>query len=129
MKKVFNRRTCHQSTARFKQACENLKAAVHEAKNKWIKSQCASLNTNIGKKSAWDAINTFKGGLSKPRPSSSNQMKCPDGSLCQTPKENSEVFCDYFQTLTTTFMVDNHILKKVFFMTYCNTQYLKEETI
>ena len=26
-------------------------------------------------------------------------MKCPYGSLCQTPKENSVVFCDYFQAL------------------------------
>ena len=41
-------------------------------------------------KSAWDAINTLKGGLSKTKPSSSKQMKRPDGSLCRTPKENSE---------------------------------------
>ena len=41
MKNVFNRRT-RQSTARLKQACQNLKAAVHEAKNKRIKSQCTS---------------------------------------------------------------------------------------
>ena len=70
MKNVFNRRA-PQSTARLKQAHKNLKAVAHEAKNKWIKSQCASLNTNIGTKSAWDAINTIKGGLSKTKPSSS----------------------------------------------------------
>ena len=98
LRNAFNRRT-HQSTARLKQAHKNLKAAVHEAKNKWIKSQYASLNTNIGTKSAWDAINTLKGGLSKTKPSSSNQMKRPGGSLSQTPTENSKGFCDHFRAL------------------------------
>ena len=95
MRNVFNRRT-RQSSARLKQARRNLKPGVHEAKNKWIKSQCVSLSTNIGIKSAWDAINTLKGGLSKTKPSSSKQMERADGSLYQTPKENSEVFCDHF---------------------------------
>ena len=63
------------------------------------KSLCISLNTNIGTKSAWDARNTLKRGLSKTKPCSSKQMKHPDGSLCQTPKENSEVFCDDLGTL------------------------------
>ena len=49
-----------QSTTRLKQARKNLKAAVHEAKNKCIKSLYASLNTNIGTKSAWDATKHLK---------------------------------------------------------------------
>ena len=50
MRNVFNRITC-QSTARLKQTHNNFKAAAYEAQNKWIKSLCASLNTNIGIKS------------------------------------------------------------------------------
>ena len=42
---------------------------------------------------------TLKGGLSKTKPSSSKKMKHPNGFLCQTPKEISEVFCDHFQAL------------------------------
>ena len=60
---------------------------------------CTSLNTKIGTKSAWDATNTLQGWLPKTRPSFSMIMKCPNGSLHQTPKENSEVFCDHFWAL------------------------------
>ena len=60
MRNAFNRKT-RQSTARLKQARKNLEVAKHEAKNKWIKSQCTSLNTSIGTKSACDAVNTLKG--------------------------------------------------------------------
>ena len=74
MRNVFNRRT-RRSTEKVKQARKNLKAAVHEAKNKWIKFLCVSLNTTIAAKLAWDAINTLKGGLSKTKPSSSKQLK------------------------------------------------------
>ena len=49
---------------RLKQASKNLKAAVHKAKNKWIKFLCASLNTNIETKSTWDGINALQRGLS-----------------------------------------------------------------
>ena len=42
---------------------------------------------------------TLNGGLLKTKSSSSKQMKRPDGSLCQTAKENSEVFCYHFRTL------------------------------
>ena len=42
---------------------------------------------------------TLKGGLLKTKSSSSKQMKPPNGSLCQTAKENSEVFCYHSRTL------------------------------
>ena len=94
MRNVFNRRI-RQSTARLKEVYKNLKAAVHEAKNKWMR---------ITKHKNWNKIvlgcnKHLKGGFSETKPSSSNQIKCPDSSFCQTPKENSEVFCDHFQTL------------------------------
>ena len=40
------------STTKHKQTRKNFRSAVHETKSKWIKSQCALLNTNIGTKSA-----------------------------------------------------------------------------
>ena len=96
---TFQTARTRQSTARLKQAHKNLKVAVHEVKNKGIKYRCVSLNTNIRTKLAWGAINTLKRGLSKIKPSSFKQMKRPDGSSYQTPKENSEVFCDHNRTL------------------------------
>ena len=41
----------------------------------------------------------MKKSLSKIRPSIQKQLKQPDGSTCQTPKENADVFFNRFKSL------------------------------
>ena len=76
-----------------------LKRTLSSAKNQWIVSQCNELNNAFGTKAAWDTISKLKSGISKTRPASVKQMKKTDGSTCQTPKENAEVFREHFQKL------------------------------
>ena len=60
---------------------------------------CKTINNKYGTKEAWNAINDLKRGLSKTKPYANKQMKRPDGSICLTPEENSEVFYEHFRTL------------------------------
>ena len=97
MQKVLKRRT-RQSSEKLKQACKQLKREVKIAKNKWIDSHCNNIN-DFGTKKAWDSIKILKGSLMKIRPSVQKQMKKTDGSVCQTPKENADVFFNHFKNL------------------------------
>lgn len=98
MAEVFTRRT-RTKTLKLRSARKALKQALSAAKNSWISEQCSLLNNHFGTKAAWDTLAKLKSSLSKTRPSSIKQMKKPDGSTCQTPEENAEVFRAHFETL------------------------------
>ena len=98
MAEVYVRRT-RTKTLKLQLARKALKQALYVAKNSWISTQCNLLNNHFGTKAAWDALAKLKSGLSKTRPSSVKQMKKPDGSTCQTPEENAEVFRAHFESL------------------------------
>ena len=98
MAEVYARRT-RTKTLKLRLARKALKQALYIAKNSWISTQCNLLNNHFGTKAAWDALSKLKSGLSKTRPSAVKQMKKPDGSTCQTPEENAEVFRAHFETL------------------------------
>ena len=86
-------------TLKLRATRRKLKRTLSSAKNQWIASQCNELNTAFGTKAAWDTISKLKSGISKTRPASVKQMKKTDGSTCQTPEENAEVFKEHFQKL------------------------------
>ena len=98
MAEVYARRT-RAKTLKLQLARKVLKQALSVAKNAWISEQCNLLNNHFGTKAAWETLAKLKSGLSKTRPSSVKQMKKPDGSTCQTPEENAEVFRAHFETL------------------------------
>ena len=95
---VYARRT-RASTHKLQLARKALTRALSFAKSSWISGQCSLLNNDFGTKAAWDAVAKFKSGLSKTRPTSVKKMRKPDGSICQTPEENAEVFRTHFETL------------------------------
>ena len=97
MEKVLQRRT-RQTSAELKEARKKLKREVKAAKNRWIVSHCNNIN-DFGNKKAWESIKTLKNSLSKIRPYIQKQMKKPDGSMCQTPEENADVFFNHFKSL------------------------------
>ena len=86
-------------TIKLRLARKALTRALSIAKNDWISEQCKTLNNNFGTKAAWELVAKIKSGLSKTRPSSIRQMTKPDGSKCQTPTENAEVFRKHFDSL------------------------------
>ena len=97
MQKVLQRRT-RSNSANLRKARKQLKTAILDSKNDWLKKPCQLLN-NFGTKQAWDSIKKLKGTLTKIKPSSTKQMKHSDGTLCSTPEENAEVFHLHFQSL------------------------------
>ena len=85
MRVVFNRRT-RESTQRLQLDRQKLKTAMKDAKNKWIKDQCDVLNLQFGTKHAWASFENLKAGLSKTKPTTTKEMKHPDGTICEMPE-------------------------------------------
>ena len=96
-------RKMRSKTEKVRLCRKNLKRAVAQARDKWIIKECEKLNENVlqqrGTKPAWDAVGKLKAGLSKTKPSTVKNMKKTDGSACQTPEENAEVFRNHFHQL------------------------------
>ena len=86
-------------TMQLRYARKRLVRAIAAAKTRWISEQCRLLNNSFGTKAVWDLISKLKSGLSKTRPAAVKQMKKPDGSKCQSPAENAEVFKMHFESL------------------------------
>ena len=86
-------------TMQLRYARKRLVRATAAAKTRWISEQCRLLNNSFGTKAAWDMISKLKSGLSKTQPAAVKQMKKPDGSKCQSPAENAEVFKTHFESL------------------------------
>ena len=62
-------------------------------------SHCSTLNHHHGTKPGWESLEALNHGLSKPKPSVSQQMKKPDSTSCSTPQENATVFYEHFNNL------------------------------
>ena len=98
---------------RLQQTCKKLKAAVRNVKNNWIQLQCHNRNTKYDIKQAWDTIKLFRKTLAKIKQLSFKQMKCSNGTICNTPEENVEVFQPHFQTLFDTEVIyDESVLEQ-----------------
>ena len=97
----FKHRT-RSHTQRLRRARKNLKAAVTEAKNAWIKDKWNELNKGHlqkGTANCWQALAEIKKGLSKTAPAAVKMMTKEDGTKCVTSEENSEVFRVHFDKL------------------------------
>ena len=95
----FNKKRTRSSSKRLQTARQALKKAVKTAKNQWIDSHCNTLNKHSGTKSAWDALNSLKRGLTLTKPTATRKMKKPDGTLCINAQENASVFREHFEKL------------------------------
>ena len=74
-------------TTRLRAARNNLKKAVNEAKNNWIKEKCKQMNDGSMQKGArqcWKALNEINKGLSKTAPAAEKMMTKADGTKCTT---------------------------------------------
>ena len=78
-----------------------MKDAVSNAKNSWIEEKCKLLNSSVqrGTKDSWELLGKLKSGLDRSKTVNSTKMKKPDGSICETPEENAEVFRKLFENL------------------------------
>ena len=103
------------NTKKLQKARKKLKTAVRNAKNNWIELQCHNLNTKYCAKQAWDTIKLFRKTLAKTKLSSFKQMKRSDGTICNAPEENAEVFQSHFLTLfdREAFCYDESVLEKL----------------
>ena len=103
MEACMSSKRLRSQTLRLRNARKNLKKAVEDAKNQWVKEHCSQLNDSMvnarGTRPAWEAIGKLKAGMSKTKPSTVKIMKKPDGSICTTPEENAEVFKNHFADL------------------------------
>ena len=89
-------------TQRLRSARKNLKVAVTEAKNAWIKDKWNQLNKRHlqrGTANCWQALGEIKKGLSKTVPAAVKMMTKDDKSKCVSAEENAEVFKAHFQKL------------------------------
>ena len=89
-------------TQRLRSARKNLKVAVNEAKNAWIKDKWNQLNKRHlqrGTANCWQALGEIKKGLSKTVPTAVKMMTKDDKSKCVSAEENSEVFRAHFEKL------------------------------
>ena len=89
-------------TQRLRSARKNLKVAVTEAKNAWIKDKWNQLNKRHlqrGTANCWQALGEIKKGLSKTVPAAVKMMTKDDKSKCVSAEENAEVFRAHFQKL------------------------------
>ena len=101
MSSHFKYRTRSFAT-RLRAARNNLKKAVNEAKNNWIKDKCKQMNDGSmqkGTRQCWKALNEIKKGLSKTAPAAEKMMTKADGTKCTTAEENAEVFRQHFEKL------------------------------
>ena len=114
MDNVLQKRT-GLNTKKLQKARKKLKTAVKNAKNNWIELQCHNLNTKYCAKQAWDTIKLFRKTLAKTKLSSFKQMKRSDGTICNAPEENAEVFQSHFLTLfdREAFCYDESVLEKL----------------
>ena len=99
---IARKKRTRAHTLRLRKARKNLKSAVTEAKNEWIKERCDILNqagTLKGTSQCWKAVTELKKGLAKTRPSAETMMKKADGSTCKSAIENGEVFKAHFEEL------------------------------
>ena len=97
----FQHRT-RSHTQRLRKARKNLKAAVTEAKNAWIKDKWNQLNKGHlqkGTATCWQALGEIKKGLSKTASAAVKMMTKDDGTKCVSSEENSEVFRAHFDKL------------------------------
>ena len=76
---------------------------VKDAKNKWINNVARNININSKKSNfntnAWEAIKTLKKGLTNTRKTNTIKLRKPDGSLCNTPNDNADIFHNHFNNL------------------------------
>ena len=89
-------------TQRLRSARKNLKVAVNESKNAWIKDKWNQLNKRHlqrGTANCWQALGEIKKGLSKTVPAAVKMMTKDDKSKCVSAEENAEVFRAHFQKL------------------------------
>ena len=89
-------------TLRLRNARKNLKAAVNDAKNAWIKDKWDKLNKGHlqkGTASCWQALGEIKKGLSKTAPAAVKMMTKEDKSKCVSAEENADVFRVHFEKL------------------------------
>ena len=97
------KRTTRSSTNRARQARKVLKIAISRTKSEWIADLCNNLNLSAarqkGTKTFWDCIKAIKRGLVKPLPSAPIMMYKEDGTKCQSPEDNAEVFKKHFEKL------------------------------
>ena len=99
MEALFKRNT-RLTTNNLRETRSVLKLSVNAAKNAWITKQCNTINSaSAGTKLCWDTVSMLRRGMSKSRPSAERTMKKADGSLCNTPAENAEVFRNHFEQL------------------------------
>ena len=101
MSSHFKHRTRSVAT-RLRTARKNLKRAVAEAKNNWIKEKCKQMNEvcmQRGTGQCWKALSEIKKGLSKTTPAAEKMMTKADGTKCATTEENAEVFRVHFEKL------------------------------
>ena len=97
----FQHRT-RSHTQRLRKARKNLKAAVTEAKNAWIKDKWNQLNKGHlqkGTATYWQALGEIKKGLSKTASAAVKMMTKDNGTKCVSSEENSEVFRAHFDKL------------------------------
>ena len=88
--------------ARLRTARKNLKKAVNEAKNNWVKEKCKQINDGSMQKGTgqcWKALNEIKRGLSKTAPAAEKMMTKADGTKCTSSEENADVFRQHFENL------------------------------
>ena len=88
--------------ARLRTARKNLKRAVCEAKNNWIKVKCKQMNDRASQRGTgqcWKALSEIKKGLSKTSPVAEKMMTKADGTKCTTTEENADVFRVHFEKL------------------------------
>ena len=93
-----------------------MKDAVTNAKNSWIEEKCKLLNESVqrGTKDSWELLGKLKSDLDRSKTVNSTKMKKPDGSLCETPEENAEVFRHHFENLYSTIPnTDESVLEHV----------------
>ena len=89
-------------TMRLRNARKNLKAAVNDAKNAWIKDKWDKLNKGHlqkGTANCWQALGEIKKGLSKTAPAAVKMMTKEDKSKCVSAEENADVFRVHFEKL------------------------------
>ena len=97
------KRTSRSNASRLRSARKAVKSAVISAKDEWVRAQCKSMNDAIssrhGTKDCWDVLTNLRKGLVKTKPSTERSMKKSNGTICQSPAENAEVFRQHFMQL------------------------------
>ena len=86
-----------------RRARAELRKAVAKAKDDWMIALCEDLNAGSeslgGTSKYWETIGRLRAGLVKTRPSRQVRMQKADGTRCESPRENADVFKVHFEKL------------------------------